>query len=99
MQRLVEADLGDGRARDRGQQGAAQGHTEGVAEAGLQGADGEALPVAFLLAQGLDGRTLDDQHGDGVTCLWTWLLRVELDDQRLPHGHVDVLAPGRRRGR
>ena len=62
MQGLVEADLGDGRAGDRRQQGAAQGDAEGVAEAGLEGADGEPLAVAFLLAEGLDGRTLDDQH-------------------------------------
>ena len=41
VERIVEADLGDGRAGDRRQQGAPQRVAERVAEAGLEGADGE----------------------------------------------------------
>jgi hypothetical protein len=33
-----------------------------VAEPGLERGDDEPLPVAFLLAEGLDGRALDDEH-------------------------------------
>ena len=43
---VVEAHHRDRRAGDRRQQGAAQRVAEGVAEAGLERADGEALPVA-----------------------------------------------------
>ena len=60
---VVEAHLGDRRAGDRRQQGAAQRVAEGVAEAGLERADGEQLPVALLLAEGFDGGALNDQHG------------------------------------
>ena len=63
VQGVVEADLGDGGAGDRRQQGAAERVAEGVAEAGLERADGEPLAVAVLLVDGLDGRALDDQHG------------------------------------
>ena len=59
---VVEADLGDGRAGDRRQQGAAQRVAERVAEAGLERADGEPLTVAFCLAEGFDGGALNDQH-------------------------------------
>jgi hypothetical protein len=58
----VLADVGDGRPRDRGQQGAAERVAEGVAEPGLEGADGELLAVALLLADGLDRGTLDDEQ-------------------------------------
>jgi hypothetical protein len=60
---VVEADLGDGGTGDRGQQGAPEGVAEGVAEAGLEGADGEQLPVAVFLAERFDLGTLHDQHG------------------------------------
>jgi hypothetical protein len=33
-----------------------------VAETGLERTNGEALPVVLLVADGLDGRTLDDEH-------------------------------------
>ena len=62
VERLVEAHLRDRRARDRRQQRAAQAVAEGVAEAGLERADGELLEVALGLA-GLDLGTLDDEHG------------------------------------
>ena len=83
-----------GRTGDRRQQRAAQGVAERVAEAGLERADGERLAVALGLADRLDGGALDDEHdlprelgggGDG-------LLAVELDDELLAHGHVDLLA-------
>jgi hypothetical protein len=64
MQRLVEADLGDGGAGDRRQQDAAERVADGVAEAGLEGADDEPLTVALLVTEGLDGGALDDQHGE-----------------------------------
>jgi hypothetical protein len=35
-----------------------------VAETGLEGADAEALAVGLLLPDGLDGGSLDDQHGN-----------------------------------
>ena len=59
-----------GGAGDRRQQGAAQRVAERVAEAGLERADGEPLAVALLLADRLDRRTLDDQHGCflGIRC-------------------------------
>ena len=59
---LVEPDLGDGRAGDGREQGAAQAVAERVAEAGLERRDGELLRVALGLA-GLDLGTLDDEHG------------------------------------
>ena len=65
VQGVVEADLGDRRAGDRRQQGAAQRVAERVAEAGLERADGEPLAVVLLLADGLDGRSLDDEHATG----------------------------------
>src|SRR5205807_275676 len=60
---VVEAQLGDGGAGDRRQQRAAQRVSEGVAEAGLEGADDEPLAVLLALPQRLDGGALDDQHG------------------------------------
>src|SRR5439155_18084319 len=62
VQGVVEAQLGDGRAGDRRQQSAAQRVAEGVAEAGLEGADDEPLTVLLALPQRLDGGALDDQH-------------------------------------
>src|SRR5690606_26502671 len=62
VERVVEAQLGDRRAGDGRQERAAQGVAEGVTEAGLQRADGELLTVAFLFADRLDGRALDDEH-------------------------------------
>ena len=62
VQRVVEANLRDARARNRRQQRAAQRVAQGVAEAGLERADGEPLTVAYLLVDGFDGRSLDDQH-------------------------------------
>ena len=67
VERVVEADLGDGGAGDRRQQGATQGVAEGVAEAGLERADGESLAVAVFVVDGLDGRSLDDQHRVGTS--------------------------------
>ena len=58
----VEADVGDGGAGDRRQQGAPQRVAERVAEAGLERADGELLAVALLLADGLDRGALDDEQ-------------------------------------
>jgi hypothetical protein len=58
----VEPDLGHRRSRDGRQEGPAQRVAEGVAETGLEGADGEALPDLVGLAQGFDGRALDDEH-------------------------------------
>ena len=63
VQCVVEAHGGDGRAGDRRQQGAAQRVADGVAEAGLERADGESLTVVGLLADGFDGGALDDEHG------------------------------------
>ena len=40
-----------------------------MAETGIEGADGEALAVVLLLVDGLDGGSLDDEHG-------CWLLSV-----------------------
>ena len=68
---VVEAHRRDRRAGDRRQQGAAEGVAEGVAEAGLERADGEALPVGRLLADGFDGGTLHDEH-DGAGPFLTW---------------------------
>ena len=59
---LVEADLGDGRAGDRGEQGPPQRVPQGVTEAGVERADRELLAVVLLLGDGLDGRSLDDEH-------------------------------------
>ena len=102
VQRLVEAHLGDGRARDRREQRAAQAVAERVAEAGLERRDRELLEVALGLA-GLDLGTLDDEHGCIASDLVIWpvrsatadggreLLGVELDDELLAHGNVDLL--------
>src|SRR4029453_9229768 len=49
VQRVVEAHLGDGGAGDGRQQRAPQRVAEGVAEAGIERADGEPLAVAFFL--------------------------------------------------
>ena len=54
---------GDGRAGDRREQRAAERVADRVAEAGLERADGEPLTVALGLAEGLDGGSLNDQHG------------------------------------
>ena len=62
VQGLVEAHLGHRRARDRGEQGPAQRVAERVPEAGVERADGEALAVVLLFVDGLDGRSLDDEH-------------------------------------
>jgi hypothetical protein len=51
---VVEADRGDGGAGNRRQEGAPQGVAQGVAEARLQGRDGEELAVAFLLGDRFD---------------------------------------------
>ena len=63
VQGAVEADLGDGRARDRRQQRAPQRVADRVAEAGLERADGELLPVAVGRFENLDGRALHYKHG------------------------------------
>ena len=95
VERVVEADLGDGRAGDRREQRAAQRVAERVAEAGLERADGEPLTVALLLADRLDRGALNDQHGDAFLGRRRGgLLGVELDDELLAHGHVDLLADG-----
>jgi len=60
----VELDGGDGGTRDRGQERPAQRVADGVAEAGLQRTDCETLLGGMVFAEGLDGRTLDDKHGD-----------------------------------
>ena len=62
MEGVVETHLGDGGAGNRRQERAAQAVPERVAEARLEGGNGEALEIAFGLA-GLDLGTLDDQHG------------------------------------
>ena len=68
---VVEADLGDRRARDRRQQGAAEGVAERVAEAGVERADGEPLAVVLFFADGFDGGSLDDEHADqGSSAVW-----------------------------
>ena len=99
---VVEAHRGDGCARDRRQQGAPQGVADGVAEAGLERTDGELLAVPFGLARRFDGGTLDDEHAGCSSRSW-WavcgrlevrLLGVELDDELLADGHVDVGALG-----
>ena len=69
---VVEADLGDGGAGDRRQQGAAQRVADGVAEAGLERADGEPLTGAVFVVDRLDGRSLDDQHGELPRIRWFW---------------------------
>src|SRR5712692_2353807 len=51
---VVEAHLGDRRARDGGQQGPAEAVAERVAEARLERGYGKALAVAFGLAERLD---------------------------------------------
>src|SRR3546814_8315871 len=61
---VVEAQLGDGGAGDRREQGAPQRIAQRVAEAGLQRADREALTVVLGLADRLDGGALDDEHVD-----------------------------------
>ena len=95
VERVVEAHLGDRGAGDRRQQRAAQRVAERVAEAGLERADGEPLTVAVCLAERLDGGALNDQHGVLPSLRKRGergLLGVELDDELLAHGHVDVLA-------
>ena len=62
MQGVVEADLGDRGAGDRREQRAPERVAERVAEAGVERADGEPLTVLLLLADGLDGGALDDEH-------------------------------------
>ena len=62
VERIIEAELRDGGAGDRRQEGAAQRVAERVAEAGLQRAHGKGLPVALGLADRLDGGALDDEH-------------------------------------
>ena len=69
VQGIVEAQLGDSRAGDRREQRAPQRVAEGVAEAGVKGSDGKLLTVPLLLVDGLDGRTLDDEHGAGSSCV------------------------------
>ena len=64
VERLVEADLGDGGAGDRREQHAAERVADGVAEAGLERADDEPLTVGLFVTEGLDGGALDDQHGE-----------------------------------
>src|SRR5205085_11610757 len=59
---VVEAHGGDRRARDRGQEGAAEAVAERVAEARLEGRNREALPVALGFAERLHGGALDHQH-------------------------------------
>ena len=63
VQCVVEAHRGDRGAWDRRQQGAAQRVAEGVAEPGLERADGESLTVVGLLTDGFDGGALHDEHG------------------------------------
>ena len=63
VQCVVEAHRGDGRAGDRRQQRAAQRVADGVAEAGLERADGEALTIVVFVADGFDGGALNDEHG------------------------------------
>jgi hypothetical protein len=58
---VVEPELGDGPARDRGEQGTAQRVAERVAESGLQRGDCEPLAVVLGLADRLDGGALDDE--------------------------------------
>ena len=71
-----------------------------VAEAGLERADGEPLAVVVFVADGFDGGALNDEHEGAFDCLVGFeLLGVELDDERLAHGHVDVLALREGRGR
>ena len=62
VQGVVEANRGDRRAGDAGQQRAAQRVADGVAEARLERADGEALAGVVVLAEGFDGGALDDEH-------------------------------------
>ena len=78
----------------RRQQDAAQRVADRVAEAGLERADGEALTVVLLVADGFDGGALDDEHVWSLRAFvgGSGLLRVQLDDERLADGHVDVLA-------
>ena len=45
-----------------GQQRAAQRVTDGVAEAGLERADSESLPIVVFVADGFDGGALNDEH-------------------------------------
>jgi hypothetical protein len=35
-----------------------------VAETGVEGPDGEPLPVVLLFTDGFDGGSLDDEHAD-----------------------------------
>jgi hypothetical protein len=59
---VVEAHLGDGRAGDGREQRSPERIPEGMAEAGLERADGEPLAVAAVLVEDFDGGSLDDQH-------------------------------------
>jgi hypothetical protein len=71
VQRVVEADRGDGRAGDARQQRAAQRVADGVAEAGLERADREPLTVVLFLADGFDGGALNDEHVFSLFVLWS----------------------------
>ena len=70
VQHAVDADAGDGRPGDRGQQGAAQRVAERVAEAGLERLDDEPRPVVGDRLFG-EGWALGDQHSGGTPC-WVW---------------------------
>jgi hypothetical protein len=94
VQGVIESDGRDGGAGDRRQERAAQRVAERVAEAGLERADREALTVVLLFADGLDRGTLNDQHVKSSSGVRGRLLGVELDDELLAHGHVDLLAGG-----
>ena len=64
-----------------------------MAEAGLERADGEALTIVVFVADGFDGGALNDEHGCAFGCVVGFeLLGVELDDERLANGNVDVVA-------
>ena len=62
MEHAVDADARHGRTGDAREQGATQGVAERVAEAGLEGLDGETAPVLGDDVLGEDG-TLCDEHG------------------------------------
>ena len=94
----VEADLGGRGPRDRREQRAAQRVAERVAEARVERADGEGLAVLLLLADGLDGGALDDEHVRGSSGWAGRLLGVQLDDELLVDGLVDLLAQRDARG-
>ena len=66
----------------------AQGHAEGVAETGLEGADGEALAVRRLRPARVDGREVDGENA-AASLLW---VKAEIRGPR--HGTLDVLRSG-----